>query len=214
MRLMSMVSAVAIAAAAFSSAPDAFAQRNRGQAAASVVVNYQRIAAESALGRDMAAKLQQVRTQIGTEAQALQPEAQSLEQEAQRLQNATRNMTPEQIRNHATWGPQFQQFGQRRQQHQARAAALQGDLECSQLISLRDFDRVVSPIIRSVMQQRGAGMVIDAGNVNYVAPEYDITNTVIQQLDQNQATRTANVTRHAVAECQAQQQQPAATTGQ
>jgi Skp family chaperone for outer membrane proteins len=207
---MGMVSAVAFAAIALSVASEADAQRNRGQSAAAVVVNYQRVVAESALGRDLQAKLQQVRTQISTEAQALAPEAQSIQQEAQRLQNGTRNLSAEQIRNHATWGPQFQTFAQRRQQHEARAAGLQGDMQCTELISLRDFDRVVSPIIRSVMQQRGAGMVIDAGNVNYVAPEYDITNTVIQQLDQNQATRTANVARHGYAECQGQQQ-PAAS---
>jgi hypothetical protein len=41
-------------------------------------------------------------------------------------------------------------------------------------------------------------------------PQYDITNTVIQQLDQNQSTRTANVARHGVAECQAQQPAAAA----
>lgn len=211
MRLMGMVSAVALAAVALSFASEADAQRNRGQSAAAVVVNYQRVVAESALGRDLQTKLQGVRTQITTEAQALAPEAQSIQQEAQRLQNGTRNLSPEQIRNHATWGPQFQAFAQRRQQHEARAASLQGDMQCTELVSLREFDRVVSPIIRGIMQQRGAGVVLDAGNVNYVAPEYDITNTVIQQLDQNQATRTANVTRHGVAECQGQQQQPAAS---
>jgi hypothetical protein len=57
------------------------------------------------------------------------------------------------------------------------------------------------------MEARGAGVVLDANNVQMVLPQFDITTTVIQQLDQNEATRTANVTRRSVAECQ--QQQPA-----
>jgi Skp family chaperone for outer membrane proteins len=204
MRLLSIVSAAAVALAAIAATPDAFAQRGRNnQATTAVVINYQRVLAESALGRDMATKLGQLRQQIGAEAQTLGPEQQSIEQEAQRLQNTLRNQSAEQIRNN----PQAQALAQRQQQFQTRAATLQGDLECSQLIALRDFDRQVSPIVRSVMEARGAGVVLDANNVQMVLPQFDITTTVIQQLDQNEATRTANVTRRSVAECQ--QQQPA-----
>jgi Skp family chaperone for outer membrane proteins len=204
MRLLSIVSAAAVALAAIAATPDAFAQRGRNnQATTAVVINYQRVLAESALGRDMATKLGQLRQQIGAEAQTLGPEQQSIEQEAQRLQNTLRNQSAEQIRNN----PQAQALAQRQQQFQVRAATLQGDLECSQLIALREFDRQVSPIVRSVMESRGAGVVLDANNVQMVLPQFDITTTVIQQLDQNAATRTASVTRHSVAECQ--QQQPA-----
>ena len=203
MRSMSVVSAVALAAAALMVAPDAIAQRNRNQAATVLVVNYQRVVAETALGRDMAAKLQQLRTQFGAEAQALVPEQQSLEQERTRLNQARRNLTDDQVRNSATLAPQFQQFQQRLQQLEARAQTLRGDLECTQGLALRDFDRQASPVVRSIMEARGAGMVIDAGNAQQVLPQFDVTNTVIQQLDQNPATRTANVARHAMAECQA-----------
>lgn len=202
MRLISIGIAAAIAAAALVVTPEALAQRNRGQSTTAVVVNYQRIAAETALGRDMQAKLQQIRGQIGAEAQALAPESNAIETERQRLAQATRNLSAEQIRNHATYGPQFQALAERLQQFQARTNGLQGDLECTQIFALREFQRVVQPVVRGVMEQRGAGIVIDAASTQYVAPEYDVTSVVIQQLDQNQATRTINVARHAVAECQ------------
>lgn len=206
MRLLSIVSAAAVAVAALAATPDAFAQRGRNnQSTTAVAINYQRVLAESALGRDIQAKLGQVRQQIGTEAQALQPEGQAIEQEGQRLQTALRNRTAEQIRN----DPAAQAFAQRQQQFQARAAGLQGDMECTQLLTLREFDRMVSPVVRSVMEARGAGIVLDAASAQLVLPEYDITTAVIQQLDQNQATRTANVTRHPVAQCT--QQAPAQT---
>ncbi len=203
MRLFSIVSAAAIAVAALSITSDALAQRNRGnnQSASMVVVNSQRVLAESAIGRDMAAKLQTVRTQINTDAQALGPERQSIEQEMQRLQTTLRNQSAEQIRNN----PQAQAVAQRQQALQQRAATLQGDMQCSELMALREINRIVQPVVRSVMQSRGAGIVLDASSVSEVSPEYDVTSAVIQQLDGNEATRTINVARHSVAECEAQQ---------
>jgi len=208
MRFLSIASAVAIAASVLLLTPDASAQRNRNnQAASAVVINYQRVVAESALGRDMAAKLQVVNQQIGAELQALAPEGQSIEQESQRLQTATRNMTAEQVRNNATYRPQFEALAQRLQTFQQRRNTLQGDAECSQLLALRDFDRLVTPVVRSVMESRGAGVVLDAGSIQLASPDMDITTTVIQQLDANAATRTATATRQSVTACQ--QQAPA-----
>jgi Skp family chaperone for outer membrane proteins len=198
--------AVAAIAAAVALSPDASAQR-RGQATSVVVVNYQRVVAESALGRDMAAKLQQVRTEVAAEAQTLGPEGQSIEQERQRLATATRNMTPDQVRNSTTYAPQFQALQERLEQYERRGRALQGDFECTQMIALRDFNQTVSPVVRSTMEARGAGVVLDAGNIQFVQPEFDVTSTVIQQLDQN--NRTMNVTRRQVAECQQQAPAPA-----
>jgi len=213
MRFVSIVSAAAIAAAGIFATSDALAQRNRNnQATTAVVLNYQRVLAESRLGRDLGAKLGTIRNQVAQEAQALLPEGQAIEQERQRLAGLTRNMTAEQVRANATLAPQFEQLAQRLQAFQQRTQGLQGDMECTQLISLRDFDRQVSPIVRQIMEGRGAGVVLDASQVQLVLPEYDITTTVIEALDQNSATQTAAVSRHSVAECQPQQ--PAAPPAQ
>lgn len=199
MRVLSICAAALLAAAALT--PDASAQRRNNQAATTVVVNYQRVLAESAVGRDINGKLQQVGAQISAEMQALSPERDAIEAERTRLAQATRNLTPQQIQGHATYGPQFQALAQRLQQFQTRGQGLQGDMECTRIFALREFDQHVSPILRSVMEARGAGVILDAAGVSYFAPEYDITNTVIQQLDQ--AVRTGNVARRGVAECQA-----------
>ena len=204
MRVVSLFSAAALAVAAVSVSSDALAQRNRGggQATTAVVINYQRVAADSVLGRDLQAKLAGLRQQFQTEAQALAPEQQSLEQEAARLAQTTRSMSQEQIRANAA----VQQYAQRRQQFDQRAAAIRGDMECSQLFALRGFDQQVAPIVESVRNSRGAGIVIDSSNTTSFDPNFDITTTVIQQLDQNQNTRVANVARHSATECGAQQQ--------
>jgi Skp family chaperone for outer membrane proteins len=206
MRFMNAMCAVAAIAAAITLTPDASAQRRNNQATTVVVVNYQRVLTESALGRDMAAKLQQVRTEIATEGQALAPEGQSIEQERQRLATATRNMTPDQVRASTTYAPQFQALQGRLDQYERRGRTLQGDFECTQAIALRDFNQTVSPMVRSAMESRGAGVVLDASNIQFVQPEFDVTTTIIQQLDQN--NRTMNVTRRQLAECQPQQAAP------
>lgn len=203
MRFVSALCAAAVVTvAAASLAPEAMAQRNRDQATTVVVVNYQRVLAESVMGRDMAAKLQQVRSQIQTEAQSLAPEGQSIEAERARLGQATRNMTADQVRNNSSLNSQFEALQGRIEQFQRRQGGLQGDLECSQAIALREFNAQVSPIVRTAMEARGAGVVLDASDVQFVSPQYDITTTVIQQLDQ--ASRTSNAARHALSECQAQ----------
>jgi Skp family chaperone for outer membrane proteins len=159
MRLKSILSAAAVAVAVTAIvAPDASAQRNRNQGGGTVVLNYERVLSESALGRDMQQRLNQVRTQIGAEAQALQPEGQAIEQERERLATATRSMTPQQIQNSSTYRPQFEQLSQRLQQFQLRGQTLQGDFECTQLIALRDFRTQSEPVVRSVMEARGAAV--------------------------------------------------------
>lgn len=203
--ITTFAAATLVAVAAMAAAPDASAQR-RGQSGV-VVLDFGRVLTESAVGRDMAAKLQAVRTEAAPEAQQLQTEARSIEEEGQRVQQATRNLSAEQRQGNA----QVQALSQRMSQFQQRRAALEGGLQCTEALALRDFNAQVTPTVRSVMESRGATVVLGRDSVQLAAPDADITNTVIQQLDQNEATRTASVARRQVSDCQAQaQQQPAA----
>lgn len=196
------ITAAALAAVALVATP-ALAQRNRGQSTTVVVVSSARVLTETALGRDMAQKLAVIRQQIGAEIQALAPEQQAIEAEQASLQQATRSMTAEQIRGNSSISSRIQALQTRMQAFQTRQQGLQGDFECSRALAVRDFERQVTPIVRTIMEQRGAGVVLDAAQVQVVADGFDITATVIQQVDAS--TRTANVARHAVSECQAQQ---------
>jgi len=204
MRFMSIVCAGAVAATAFAATPDAFAQRNRNNNSTSVVVfDYQRVLAESNAGRGIAASLQTIGQQINQEAQALGPEMQSLQQEQQRLAQVTRNMTEQQRRDNS----QVQAFAQRYQQVQGRRAQLEGDFECTRMIALRTFDQQISPVVRQVMESRGAGVVLDSNATQMHSPQFDVTNEVLQRV--NQAVPSVAVTRRPYTECMPQQQQQA-----
>lgn len=200
MRLFSIVSAAAVAVAALAVTPDAFAQRNRGQASV-VVIDTQRLLRESAMGRDMQAKLQGVGNQISGELPA--GEGQAIEQERQRLAGVLRNQSEAQ----RAANREAQAFQRRYEQFVGRQRVAQADLQCSAAFAEQEFNRLLEPVLRSVMQERRASIVMDSRGVLEFAPEVDITPAVVQALDGNQATRTLTVSRRRVADCQAQQQQ-------
>lgn len=207
MRLMGTVCAVAVAAIAMAAAFDASAQRNRNNTNSTTVVvfDYQRVLAESNAGRGLGASLQQIGQQINQEAQALAPELQSLQQEQQRIEQLTRNMTAQQRRDNS----QVQAFAQRYQQVQGRRAQLEGDFECTRMIALRTFDQQISPVVRQVMEAHGAGVVLDLNATQMHAPQFDVTNEVMERV--NQSVPSVAVTRRPYTECMPQQpQQPAA----
>lgn len=197
------IAAAAMAVVALVATPVLAQPRGGGQSTTVIVVNSARVLTETALGRDMAGKLATIRQQIGAEIQALAPEQQAIEAEQASLGQATRGMTPEQIRGNSSIAGRIQALQTRMQAFQTRQQGLQGDFECSRALAIRDFERQVTPIVRSLMEQRGAGVVLDAAQIQVVADGFDITAQVIQQVDA--AARTANVARHAVSECAAQQ---------
>jgi outer membrane protein len=197
MRLMSTVCAVAVAATAIVATPDAFAQRNRNNTNSTSVVlfDYQRVLGESTAGRGIAASLQTIGQQINAEAQALGPELQSLQQEQQRVEALVRNMTPQQRRDNS----QVQAFAQRYQQVQGRRAQLEGDFECTRAVALRTFDQQISPVVRQVMEARGAGVVLDTNATQMHAPQFDVTNEILERV--NQSVPSVAVTRRPYTEC-------------
>jgi outer membrane protein len=203
MRFLSTVCAVAVAATAIAMSPEASAQRrgDNNRSTSVVLFDYQRVLAESNAGRGMAGSLQAIAQQIQQEAQALAPEMQSLQQEQQRLEQVTRNMTAEQRQSNS----QVQAFAQRFQQFQGRRAQLEGDFECTRAIALRAFDEQISPVVRQVMEGRGAGVVLDTNATQMHAPQFDVTNEVLERV--NQSVPSINVTRRPYTECV--QQQPA-----
>jgi Skp family chaperone for outer membrane proteins len=188
--------AAAAAVVALLASPAAFAQARGGV----VVVNYAQLLQQSAMGRDMGAKLNAIGTQLQQEEQALAPEGQAIQHDVAAFQTASRGKTEAQIRADPTLGPQSTALQNRVAQFQQRQQSLQGDFECSRAMAIRDFQTAATPALRSAMTSRGASVVIDSSNALYADPASDVTTTVQQALDAS--SRTATVALHRVAECQ------------
>jgi Skp family chaperone for outer membrane proteins len=196
--------AVAVAGAFTSMAPEASAQRNRGggQAASVIVIDYARIIESSNVGRDMTTKLNQIAQQMAAE---IAPEGQAIQAEQQSLATAAQGMTPDQVRRNASLNARVEAFEQRFQTFRVRQQALQRDMEYTRQFTINNFNTQITPIVRQVMEARGAGVVMDASGVNLMQPTANATDDVVQRL--NQSIQTIEVTRQSAPA--PQQQQPA-----
>lgn len=204
MRFIRPILAAVALATAVSAAPAAFAQRGGSQSASVIVVDFQRLIANSDVGRDMSTKLQQIGQQMQGE---LQPEAQAIQTEQQSLQSATQNMTPEQVRANRALSQRVEALNTRYEAFRTRQQGLARDMEYTQQMTLTDFNNQITPIVREVMEARGAGVVIDANATQLVLPTFNATDDIVARL--NQRLRTINVTRQSAPA----QQQGAAAPG-
>lgn len=185
--LKPLIAAVALATA-ISAAPVAMAQR--GGANGVMVINYQRVIEASDVGRDMTTKLGQIAQQIQCE---LQPEAQAIEQEQRSIQEATQGMNEQQVRNNASLQQRVEAFSVRFNQFRQRQVQLARDLEYTRQVTLNSFNEQITPYVREVMEQRNAGVVLDASTTQLIQPNVDATDEVVQRL--NQRLRTLEVSR-------------------
>jgi Skp family chaperone for outer membrane proteins len=200
MRYLGHSLAIAAALAAVGvSAPAAFAQA-ASQAASVIVLNYEQLVRTSIAGRDLQAKLQQIRTAAEQE---LQPEANSIEQERQRIGQASQGMSEEQIRANSALVGQIQALSQRAEAWQQRRQNLARDIQCTEQVAVAHFNEAITPTVRQVMTERGAGIVIDRQAANLVIADYDATARVLALIDQS--VRTVDVARTPAATCEPQQ---------
>lgn len=188
MRFLTPIIAVAAMLTLLTAAPSALAQRNQG--ASVVVLNYEVMITSSDIGRDMTTKLTQLNQQMQSE---LQPEAQTIQQEQQSLQQATAGMSAQQVRGNSSLTTRVEALQQRIAQFRARETTSARDYEYTRQMTLADFNRQITPIVQEAMESRGAGVVVEAAVTRLVLPGANITDDVVQRL--NQRLRTINVTR-------------------
>lgn len=171
-------------------------------AGASVVaLNYENMLASSDVGRDMATKLNQIGQQIQEE---LRPEAQAIATEQQSIQQAASGMNEQQLRANSALTQRIEALQQRANTYRQREVTAARDLEYTRQMTLSDFNRQITPYVREAMESHGANMVLDAGVTRLVLPGFDITDEVVQRL--NQRLRTIDVRRQTAPPPQQQQQ--------
>jgi outer membrane protein len=202
MRFLTSALAAAVIAMTASFAPvfAPMASAQSAQSATVIVLDYERIVSATDLGRNMASQLQAIGQQIQTE---LQPEQTALEAEEARIRQSTQGMNAEQVQANSSLTSQITQFGQRFEAFRARQVTASRDLEYTRQMTLQDFNTQITPIVRQVMEARGAGIVLDSGAAQLVLPAYNASDDVIARLNQN--LRTMTVTRRTAPPPPAQQ---------
>ena len=144
-----------------------------------LLIDRQAILRMSKVGQDVAKQVQgyadQAKADIAGQQKALQTEAQQLQQQVAILAADAR-------------AKKVQAFEAKQQGMQAvaqkREAAIQGGFMKAQ----QTIAQTLEPILQTIMQQRGANMILDKNALVYASPDavkaFDITQPAIDQLNQ------------------------------
>lgn len=154
-----------------------------------LVVDTGKVYSDSQVGqhieRQMASMATTTKTQLEAQGSPLQTRGKS-------LMTQMDGKTREQIAGNPTLVSQLQQQQKDEQKLQQDAAIAQRELQIAKLKAVQLVDAKVSSIIKALVEERNADIVIDRANVIYGAPA-DITPDVLTRL--NAQMKTVPVTR-------------------
>jgi Skp family chaperone for outer membrane proteins len=155
-----------------------------------VVLNYQRVLAESAAGRDLGTKLNQIAEQMRAE---LQTETNWVQTEDQALRQLAQGQTQEQQARNTALQTRGRALTTRAEALRVQQVARERDLDYTRTHAVAELNRQLQPLVREVMTANRATVVISSDAVQWMDDSADITSDVISRLDR--AVRTVNVTR-------------------
>ena len=183
LKLKSAVTAFGIAIAMAVVAPLATAQTV-------LVLDPSRIVRDSLGGQDIFNKVEQIGAAMQAE---LAPQQQALQTEGESLDAQAAGMTREQVEANPALLQQFQSYSRRLQQHMATTERRSQELQQTEAQALQVFGERMRTAVEGIRASRGASVVLNGQGVYQVAPEADITDEVIEEL--NRTSPTIPVTR-------------------
>jgi Skp family chaperone for outer membrane proteins len=143
------------------------------------VVDIARVSSECTACRAAAQQLQAQVQQVQTRAQTLQQQLTTQGQPIQTAVNALNGRQPDAALQGRITAFQTQERSAQQELGQARQR-----LESTQLNVNRQISERLRPIMNTVLQQRGASLIVDRGSVLASSPNLDVTNDVLAQLNQ------------------------------
>lgn len=154
-----------------------------------LVVDTGKVYADSQVGQHIE---RQITSMATTTKSQLEAQGSPLQTRGKSLMTQMDGKTRDQIAGNAALVSQLQQQQKDEQKLQQDAAIAQRELQIAKLKAVQLVDAKVSSIIKKIVEERNADIVIDRANVIYGAPA-DITTDVISRL--NAQMQTVPVTR-------------------
>lgn len=189
--------ALSLAGAATVTAAPAVAQENTRV----VVVDEQRVARESKAGQDMQAKLSSIEQQMNTELQPKMSELQGMEQE---IGPKIQGKSLEELRADETLTEDAQAYREAAASLKGESDKRKAEMQLTMRQASAEFNKVLQPVLQEVMAESGADVMLSRGDVLLAKQGVDVTDTVIQKLDE--ASPTLNVQRQRLPEQASNQQ--------
>ncbi len=136
------------------------------------VFHNDRLLAQSTAGQSVQSGMQRLVTEVQGE---LTPYAATLQTEAQALQQGGQAADPD--------GSRMRAWRQRAEEAQQLEQTRQAELQFTQQQQIRAIAQAADPILVTVYQERGCGLLLDRSAVYISNPAMDLTDTVIQRLN-------------------------------
>ena len=174
---------VALTAAVIAMAAPANAQTNV------LIMNEERIVAESQVGQHIATRMQAIRAEMDAELQALLT---PIQEESDRLNAETASLTPEAIQARPDLMQRIQALNAQAQQAEALRQRLAQELQATQRQAMRPVLEALQAVLQEVVAERGAQILIDRSAVVYADPAIDVSDSVIERLNQRLPTTAVN----------------------
>lgn len=181
-------------------APIALSSVAMAQGTTVVVIDRVKIFSESQAGQDLRNKVASIETTMQGE---LQPTATKLQADGTALDAKTEGMTRETILADAGLTAEVNQLARDAQVFQQRRQIAANELALTERAALGEFNQALIPVLREVVAETGANVILDKSQVVFVDDATDVSASVISKL--NAATPTINVVRQKMPTQQPQQ---------
>jgi outer membrane protein len=170
-----IIAATAAASLLATAASAQQAPANPGPVIPGVCVYYNaRLLAQSSAGQAVEARMQQLAQEVQGE---LQPYATSIQTDAQQLQASGASLPADQLQQRR------QALQQRAQEAQQLEATRENELRYTLGMQRQAITEAVSPILTTLYQEKGCGLLLDRESVFMMNPAMDVTDLAIQRLN-------------------------------
>ena len=162
-------------------------------AAEIVIVDFQRVYAESTAGKDAQAKLKAIADGITRE---LDPEVKALKAEsdatwAPRFKDKTTDQVNAELNKDAALKAKYVTYAQRENAFAQKQQVRRAELEATQQQTIQAVLNAAEPDVRAAMAAKGAVVVLEKNNVAISAPAADVTLDVLSRF--NNRVKTIDV---------------------
>lgn len=155
-----------------------------------LVINEETILTESQVGRHIASQLETIGREIQTE---LEQAAAPINQENEALQAETSALSQDAIQQRPDLIQRIQALQQNAQQLERLRRLRQQELVATERQALQPVVQTLQTVLQEVVSERNASILLDQSQVVYASESIDVTQTVIERL--NQRIQTTPVTR-------------------
>ena len=195
-RVKSILTAFALAvSAAFAFTPAATAQGTKV-----VVIDRVQIFGQSQAGQDIRTKIQAIETTMQGE---LKPLADGLTADGASLQTKSEGKTQEAVRADAALMSEIEAYSRKANDFERKRQIAAQELALTERKALVDFNNALIPVLREVVAENSANVILDKSQVVFVDDATDVTQSAINKL--NASTPTVAVVRQSVPTQAAQQ---------